>query len=75
MDKHVTALTAAITPSATAAVNVAWKTDHFTEYKRNKQRCKLVFKLEKGERGAKENEILMNPKKTNVNKLTLQYIT
>ena len=75
MDKNVIALTAAITPSGTTAVNVAWQTDHFTEYKRDKQRYKLVFKLEKGEKGAKENGILMNPQKTNANKWALQYIT
>ena len=75
MDENVIALTAVITPSGTTAGNVAWKTDHFTEYKRNKQGYKLVLKLEKGDRGAKENGVLTNPKKTNVNKMTLQYIT
>ena len=75
MDGNVIALTAVITPSGTTEGNVAWKTDHFTEYKQNKLEYKLVFNLGKGERGAKENGILMNPQKTNVYKLTLQYIT
>ena len=65
MDENVIALTAVITPSGATAGNVAWKTDHFTEYKQNKHEYKLVFNLEKGGRGAKENGILMNPQKTN----------
>ena len=70
MGENVIALTAVKTPSGTTAGNVAWKTDHFTEYKQNKHEYTLVFNLEKGEKGAKENGILTNPQKTNVNKLT-----
>ena len=75
MGENVIALTAVRTPSGATAGNVAWKTDHFTENAKKKHEYKLVFNLEKGERGAKENGILTNPQETNVNKLTLLYIT